>query len=76
MCEIAIARLIEKCRILEEQYGLLTYEFVRKFDEGEIGDEQIFFRWYAYTEAIEDWQTTKNSVQELLGLEVVSVRLL
>jgi hypothetical protein len=70
--EAAIARLREKCRLLEQQYGWPTHEFLKKFNAGEIGDEQEFFRWYALAEALKDWQATHDSVAELLaGAEVV-----
>ncbi len=71
--EAAIARLRERCHLLEQQYGWPTNEFLRKFNAGEIGDEQEFFLWYALAEAVKDWQATRDSVEELLaGSEAVS----
>lgn len=64
--ETAMARLREKTRLLELQYGWSTDTFVKKFNAGEAGDEQAFFQWYALAEAIEDWQKTRESVEELL----------
>ncbi|MBI2875408.1 MAG: hypothetical protein HYY20_00845 [Candidatus Tectomicrobia bacterium] len=72
MCETAIARLKERYRLLEQQYGWSTDEFLEKFNAGEIGDEQEFFLWYALAEAEKDWQTTRDSLEELLtGSEIV-----
>jgi len=65
--EVAITRLKERCRLLEQQYGWLTDEFLKKFDAGEIGDEQEFFLWYALAEAMKEWQATHSSVEELLA---------
>jgi len=70
--ETALARLKEKTLPLELEYGWSTDTCLKKFDAGEVGDEQIFFRWYALAEAIKDWQTTWESVEELLaGSELV-----
>ncbi len=56
--QTALARLREKIRPLEMRYGWSTDTFPKKFDAGEAGDEQVFFRWYALAEAIKDWQKT------------------
>lgn len=73
MCEIAITRLRERYRLLEQQYGWSTDEFLKKFNAGEIGDDQEFFLWYALAEAERDWQVTRDSVEELLvGSEIAS----
>lgn len=73
VCETAIARLREKHRPLEQQYGWTTDEFLEKFSTGEIQDDQAFFLWYALAEAVKDWQKTRDSLEELLaGSEPVS----
>lgn len=73
VCNTAIARLRERHRPLEQQYGWTTDEFLEKFNAGEIGDDQEFFLWYALAEAVKDWQKTRASLEELLaGSELVS----
>jgi len=67
VCETALARLREKTRPLEEQYGWSTDAFLKKFDAGEIGDAPAFFLWYALAEALGDWQKTRDSLAELLA---------
>lgn len=67
MCKTAIDRLEERSQLLEQEYGWSTELFLQKFNAGETGDEQIFFRWYALGEAMRDWQKTKNSLNELLN---------
>jgi len=62
----AIAQLDERCRTFEEKYGWSTEEFLRKFNAGEIGDDQDYFLWYALARARQDWQTTRASLDELL----------
>lgn len=73
MSETVIGRLQERCRLLEQEYGWPTAEFLSKFNAGKIGDEHKFFIWYALAEAVKDWEATHDSVEELLtGSEVVS----
>ena len=67
VCDTAIAHLREKSHSLEQQYGWSTEDFLRKFNMGEIGDDQLFFHWYALAEATKDWQKTRDSLQELLA---------
>jgi len=67
MCETAIEHLQERSRPLEQQYGWSTELFLNKFNTGEAGDEQVFFRWFALAEAIKDWQQTHDSLSELLA---------
>ncbi len=67
MCEMAIERLRERSYPLEQQYGWSTESFLKKFNAGETGDEQVFFRWFALAEATKDWQKTHDSLSELLA---------
>lgn len=66
VCETALVRLQEKTNPLEKKFGWSTELFLDRFKAGQAGDEQDFFRWYALAEAIEDWQTTYDSLEELL----------
>ncbi len=65
LSEAALTRLAEQCKVFEAQYGWSTEEFLRKFDAGEIGDDQDFFRWYALAQAQRDWQATRQSSGEV-----------
>jgi hypothetical protein len=67
LSEAALARLVEQCIALEAQYGWSTEEFLRKFEAGEFGDDQDFFRWYALGQAQRGWQTTRQSLGEVLA---------
>lgn len=42
--------IVEKLRILEEQFGMQSDLFYQKFRSGELGDEEEFFRWHALVE--------------------------
>jgi hypothetical protein len=67
MCESALARLKEKAAHWEQQFGVSTDSFVKRFNSGETGDDLDFFRWYALAQAIKDWQATYDGLQELLA---------
>ena len=74
VCEMAIGRLEESVRPFEQQFGWSTGQFLKKFNEGEIGDDKSFFLWYALAEATQDWRQTCKSLKELLANgELVSV---
>jgi hypothetical protein len=66
LSETAIARLDKRCRAFEKRYGWSTEEFLRKFNGGEIGDDQDYFLWYALARAKQDWKATRESLDELL----------
>lgn len=66
LSEAAVARLEEQCRAFETKYGWSTEEFLRKFNDGKIGDNQDYFRWYALIQAKQDWQATRKSLDEVL----------
>jgi hypothetical protein len=66
ICELAVSRLRERCRELEEKYGCTTREFQQRFNAGEMGDEQDLFVWHSLVEAQKDWQETCDHLEELL----------
>lgn len=67
ICETAIERLEAQTAPWEERYGWTTKTFLEKFNSGEAGDEEDFFRWFAVSEAIQDWRKTYDGVSELLS---------
>ncbi len=46
--EQEMARLEEKLHKFEDQYRLSSAEFLRQFQNGELGDEADFFEWSAF----------------------------
>jgi hypothetical protein len=42
--------LAAKLRALEEQFGMTSDLFSQKFQRGELGDDEAFFRWHALVE--------------------------
>jgi hypothetical protein len=46
-------------------------EFMKKFDKGELGDDAVWFDWYALALGAKDWDDTKKKSQkpsELLNI--------
>jgi hypothetical protein len=39
-----------KLRAIEEQFGMTSDLFSQKFQRGELGDDEVFFRWHALVE--------------------------
>ena len=42
--------LAVKLRAIEEQFGMTSDLFCQKFRNGELGDDEAFFRWHALAE--------------------------
>ncbi len=51
----------------EQQFHLKSDVFLKKFDNGELGDDQIFFEWYAAL------QTFYRIKERLISLEKVKL---
>lgn len=62
-----IAALSQNLKNLEKQYDLSSEEFIKKFNNGELGDDEVFFEWYA------DIQTLKEIQKKLKLLEKVKL---
>ena len=37
----------ERCRAFELEYHMSSDEFMRRFEAGELGDDAVYFDWYA-----------------------------
>lgn len=37
----------ERCRAFELEYHMSSDEFMRRFEAGELGDDAVYFTWYA-----------------------------
>jgi hypothetical protein len=67
VCDRAMERLREESHVFETQYGWSTGVFQKKFDSGEIADDQSFFRWYALAEALKDWQQIRDELNAVIS---------
>lgn len=64
--QLAIDHLKDQLQSYEKKFRWSTIEFVDKFDNGSIGDDEAFFKWYAMAQALKDWQTTKEALEEAI----------
>ncbi len=64
--QLAIRHLKDQLKSYEEKFNWSTAEFLEKFDSGSIGDDEAFFKWYALAQALKDWQTTKEALEEAI----------
>lgn len=65
ICGLAIEQLKKRCEFYEEKYKLSSADFYRRFQEGDIGDEQDYFEWKALIEGISSWVQAKEGLKEL-----------
>ncbi|MDZ7264629.1 MAG: hypothetical protein ONB16_08595 [candidate division KSB1 bacterium] len=64
--QLAIAHLKDQLKSYERKFRWSTAEFLEKFDNGSIGDDEAFFKWYALAQALKDWQSTKEALEEAI----------
>lgn len=67
ICDVALSNIREKLEKFEARYAMSTEEFNEKFEKGQLGDDQDFFEWNAYTGYYEDWQNRKKALEEILS---------
>jgi hypothetical protein len=66
ICSKAIRFYKRQIEALEKKYRINTSLFLKKFEKGEMGDEQDFFDWYAFHKLLSNWTSTKNAIQPLI----------
>lgn len=44
------------CHAFEQQYNLISDEFMTRFESGELGDAPDFFDWYAASRGADLWE--------------------
>ena len=68
--ELAKARRVHferACKTFEQQLGMTSDEFMQQFEAGTLGDDAIYFTWYAAKRGLDIWN------HKLLILSGVSV---
>lgn len=56
----------EEMHKLESKHKLSSKEFYKKFENGELGDDEDYFTWWAATQGHKSIQTRIETLQELL----------
>ena len=44
------------CQAFEEQHQLSTDEFLQQFESGALGDDEVYFDWYAVKRGLDLWK--------------------
>ena len=48
------------CRQFEQEFKLSSSEFMQKFENGEVGDEEQYFDWYAAKRGFDIWHERRE----------------
>jgi hypothetical protein len=51
----------------ERKYGMLSKEFVQRFDAGELGDEQDCFEWWGLVKGLKAVNTEISKIRAVLS---------
>jgi hypothetical protein len=60
------------CRAFEQQYRMSSDEFLRQFESGVLGDEKVYFDWYAAKHGFDLWERRRRILS--LGQRAASSR--
>ena len=44
------------CRAFEQQYQMSSEEFMQQFESGALGDDAVYFDWYAAKRGLDLWE--------------------
>ena len=65
---IKITTLKDELKTYENKYKLNSEEFIRKFNSGELGDEEDYFSWYSIYDIISE---VKDKIESLESIKFV-----
>jgi hypothetical protein len=63
LCSSAISFYKKSIKEFERKYHLTTVRFLKRFEDGEIGDDADFFDWYAFARLLAQWQKTQSALR-------------
>jgi len=65
ICELAIKDLLKRSRVFEERFGMDSAVFARKFEAGELGDDEELFEWRALVDGLNRWRSIRTKLREM-----------
>ena len=65
LARLRAAQFVNECRAFEERFHMNTEDFVNKFEAGELGDDEIWFDWFAAARGREVWSVKANVLLEV-----------
>jgi hypothetical protein len=63
LCSSAISFYRKSIKEFERKYRLTTVRFLKRFEDGDIGDDADFFDWYAFARLLAQWQKTQSALR-------------
>ena len=66
LSNVMVRKYQAKLDHFEDKYNLTSDDFFEKFNNGELGDNEDFFEWFAYINYYREW---KQSWEILQGVE-------
>lgn len=66
ICKLALEHLRKECEIFERKYRMSTAIFLKRFDQGKLGDDADYFKWYSLAEGTRDWIKTLTALRKIL----------
>ncbi|MDP3982575.1 MAG: hypothetical protein Q8Q65_00670 [bacterium] len=66
LAEYAVKQLKEEVVPFEKKYSMKWNIFIKKFEGGKLGDDRKWFKWYALSQFILDWNDTKSEIKTAL----------
>lgn len=58
-------RFIKECEEFEHKYDMKSDIFLKKFDSGELGDEEHWFDWYAACRGRDIWKKKFDILRDI-----------
>ncbi len=56
LAKVRRAHFERTCKAFEKQLGMLSDEFMEKFEAGALGDDAVYFDWYAAKRGLDLWE--------------------
>jgi len=69
----AVAFYKKALQEFEEKYHLSTQTFLKKFEDGQMGDEADYFDWYAFAKLLARWRKIQGTLHEQHRTNAVSL---
>lgn len=61
--EVRRNHYLAACREFEQTYNMSSDEFMRRFESGELGDDEQWFSWYAVKQGFDEWDRRYHILQ-------------
>ena len=56
LADIRRAYFARLCKTFEQQHRITSDDFLQQFESGSLGDEAVYFDWYAAKRGLDLWQ--------------------